>query len=69
MSQVTLSTTTTTPLVTVMCLGASLIMTTVTLDPTFVGQTTLGQHIVALSPKLILRNTVRGFDCLNTVLQ
>ena len=60
MSQVTVTATTTTSPVTVECSRASLIVMTVTLAPTSVDQTILGQHDMVVLQKLILRDTVRG---------
>ena len=60
MCQISMTTTTNTPPVTVVCPGALLIMITVLLALTSVGQITLGQHDVVLQPQLIQRDTVRG---------
>ena len=59
MSQVTMSTTTTTPPVTVVYCGASLITSKVMPAPTSVGQMTLAQQGVVLLSKLIPRDTMR----------
>ena len=64
-----MTTTATIPPVTVTCSRVSLLTTTVTLAPTFVDQTKLGQHDVALLPQLISRDTLRGFVGLTTMPQ
>ena len=67
MSQVTVTTTTVTQPVTVVCCGSSLITVTVMLGPTFVSQMTSGNHDMFLPPQLIMRNTVRGTAGLSTM--
>ena len=59
MSYVTITITTTTPPVTIVCSGASLITMIGTLGPTSVGQILLGQWDVVLLPQLILQDTLR----------
>ena len=66
-SQVTA--TTATPPVTVVCSGALPITLTVTIAPISVGLAASGQYDVVLSPKLILRDTMRGSVGLATVPQ
>ena len=60
-SEVTVSTTVTTPPVTMVWCGAMLIIMTGMLAPISVGQATSGQHDVILLPHLIPRDTVRVF--------
>ena len=55
MSQVAVTTTTTTPPVSVVCSGVSLVTMTVTLAPTSVGHMTMGKQDVILPPQLIQR--------------
>ena len=55
-----MATNATTPPVTVLCSGALLIGTTITMALTSVGQTVLAQHDVVLPLQLILRGKVRG---------
>ena len=64
-----MTTTTTTPSVTAVCSGASLINTIITLPPTSVGQITSGQQNVVLQPQLIQRETMRGSAGLTDKLQ
>ena len=67
MSQDTVSTTT--PPVAVVFCGASTITIHVTMAPTCVGLTALGQHSVFLPPQLILRDTMRGSAGITNVPQ
>ena len=59
MSQVTVTTTTTTQPVISVCSGAMLIAAVVPLVPSSMGQTTLGQHVKVLPQQLILRDAIR----------
>ena len=69
MCHVSVTTTATTPLVTVVCSSASLITTAFMMAPTSVGLTTLGLHDVVLSPQLIQRDTMTGSVGLTTLPQ
>ena len=67
MSPVT--TATSTPPVRVVCSRASPIITTVSVATTFVVLVASDQHDVVLPPHLIIREKMRGFVGLTTVLQ
>ena len=69
-SQVMVTTTTSTPPVAVVCSGTLFITMTVALVPTSGGLTTLGQYSVVLPPKMILGgDTMRGLSGLTTLPQ
>ena len=69
MSQVTVTTTDTTPPVRAVGSGALLITMTAMLAPTSVGQIAVGLHDAILLPLLIPRDTMRGFAGFTTVPQ
>ena len=68
MSKAIVTTTTSTPPVTVMCSGISSITTAVTMASTAAVPAASGQHDVVLLPRLSLRNTVRNPVGLASVL-
>ena len=68
MLQVTMSTTTTTSLVIVVCSRVALITVTVMLVPTSLGRITSGQQDVILPPHLIAKDAMRGSASLTNVL-
>ena len=66
MSEVTVTTTTITAPVTVVCLSGPSITVTVTMASMLVGLTTFGEDNMVLLPQLIQRETMRGSVGLNT---
>ena len=69
MYHVTVTISTTTPPVHVVCFGAMLITMMVTLTAISVGQTSLGQHDGVVLSQLIMRDTLRGSVGLITMPQ
>ena len=63
-----MTTTTTTPSVTVVCSRTLLITTVIMLAPTSVDQIPLGQHDVVLLPQMIIRDRMGGSVGLTTVM-
>ena len=69
MPQGTMTITSATPPVTEVCFRALLIIATVKMTPTTVGQSSSSYHDVVLQPQLIPRDTMRSSDGLTTVMQ